>query len=194
MTTSMTRNIEHHARSQRGISLIDMMVTLSIMAIVGSMATMKIGTVHRSMQGDGAMRLVLTQLNTAREMAITQRRKMEVRFVGNNWLWVIRNEVPSGTTVLTNVAFESNAQYSLVAGVGDTPDGFGNGSAISFGTASTIMFGTDGTLIDNNGAPVNGTVFLSIANNPNSFRAVTVLGATGRVRGYRWNGLAWTRV
>ena len=190
----MTRNIVHQARSQRGISVIDMMVTLSVMAIVGSMGTMQIATVRQSMQSDGAMRLAMAQLNTAREMAITQRRNMEVRFVGNNWLQIVRNDVPSGTTVLTNVAFEGNAQYSLVSGVSDTPDGFGNSSAISFGSAATIMFATDGTLIDNNGSPVNGTVFLSIANIPKSVRAVTVLGATGRVRGYRWTGLGWTRV
>ena len=66
--------------------------------------------------------------------------------------------------------------------------------AISFGTALKIMFGPDGTLIDNNGSPINGTVFLSVANNPASFRAVTVLGATGRVRSYRWNGVVWGRV
>jgi Tfp pilus assembly protein FimT len=191
---SMTRTIEYQARSQRGFSLVDTMVTLSVMGIVGSMATMHIGTVRRSMQGDGAMRTVMTQLNTAREMAITQRRNMEIKFVGNNWLQIVRNEVPSGSTLLTAVAFESNAQYALVSGIADTPDGFGNSSAISFGTAVKIMFGPNGTLIDNTGAPVNGTVFLSIANVPESLRAVTVLGATGRVRSYRWNGNAWTRV
>ena len=190
----MTRTIVHHARSERGISLIDTMVTLSILAIVGSMATMHVATVRRSLQGDGAMRLVMAQLNTAREMAITQRRNMEVRFIGTNRLQVVRNDVPTGTTTLTNIAFESNAEYALVSGVGDTPDAFGNSSAISFATAQTIMFGTNGTLIDNNGFPVNGTIFLSIASIPESFRAVTVLGSTGRVRGYRWNGLAWTRV
>jgi len=184
----------HHARSQRGFSLIDTIVTLSIMGIVGSMATVQISTVRRSMLGDGAMRVVMAQLNTARGMAITQRRNMEVRFVGSNLLQIVRDEVPAGTTVLTTVAFESNAKYSLVAGVGDTPDGFGNASAISFGAALTIMFGPNGTLIDNDGNPVNGTAFLSISNNPESFRAVTVLGATGRVRGYRWNGTVWTRV
>ena len=155
---------------------------------------MQIATVRRSLQGDGAMRVVMTQLNNAREMAITQRRNMEVQFVGNNWVQIIRDDVPSGTTVLTKVAFESNAQYSLVSGIGDTPDGFGNSSAISFGSATTIMFGPNGTLIDNNGDPINGTVFFSIARIPESFRAVTVLGATGRVRGYRWNGAVWTRV
>jgi Tfp pilus assembly protein FimT len=193
-TFSMDRTIVHHARSQRGISLIDVIVTLSIIGIVGSMATMQIGTVRRSMQGDGAMRMAMAQLNRARDMAVTQRRNMEVRFVNSKWLQIIRNDVPSGTTVLTNVAFENNAQYALVAGVGDTPDGFGNSSAVSFGAATTIMFGPSGTLIDNNGDPINGTVFFCIPNVPESYRAVTVLGATGRVRGYRWTGAAWTAV
>jgi Tfp pilus assembly protein FimT len=174
--------------------MIDVMVTLSVMSIVGGMATMQIGTVRRSMQGDGAMRMVMAQFNSAREMAITQRRNMEIRFVGNNSIQIVRNDVPSGTTVLADAGFESNAQYSLVSGVADTPDGFGNSSAISFGSAVTILFGPNGTLIDNTGAPINGTVFSSVAGIPESFRAVTVMGGTGRVRGYRWNGVVWTRV
>ena len=190
----MTRTIEYQARSQRGFSLIDTMVTLSVTGIVGSMATMQVGTMRRLMQGDGAMRVVMAQLNTARELAITQRRNMEIKFVGTNWLQIVRIEVPSGTTVLTNVALEGNAKYALVSGIADTPEGFGNSSAISFGSAASIMFGTDGTFIDSNGVPINGTVFLSVANVPESLRAVTVLGATGRVRSYRWNGNAWTRV
>jgi prepilin-type N-terminal cleavage/methylation domain-containing protein len=194
MTISV-RTLEHHARSQRGFSLVDMLAVMAVMGIVGSMATMQVGNVRRSMQGDGAMRIVMSQLNSARELAITQRRNMEVRFVGANWLEIVRNDVPSGTTVLTKVALEGNARYALVDGVtDDTPDAFGNGTAISFGTATKIMFAPDGTLIDNAGSPLNGTVFLSVLNVPTSFRAVTVLGATGRVRSYRWNGAVWTRV
>jgi prepilin-type N-terminal cleavage/methylation domain-containing protein len=190
----MTRTIEYQARSQRGFTLVDTMVTLSIIGIVGSMATMQIGTVRQSMQGDSAMRLVMAQLNSAREMAITQRRNMEVRFVGSNGLQIIRSDVPTGTTVLADVAFESNARYSLPAGIPDTSDGFGNSSAISFGSALKVMFGPNGTLIDNNGDPINGTVTVSIADIPASVRAVTILGATGRVHGYRWNGVVWRRV
>jgi prepilin-type N-terminal cleavage/methylation domain-containing protein len=190
----MSRAKESHARSQRGFSMIDMMVTLSVMGIVAGMATMQISTVRRSMQGDGAMRMVMAQFNSAREMAITQRRNMEIRFVGNNSIQIVRNDVPSGTTVLADVVLEGNAQYSLVAGVEDTDDEFGNSTAISFGAALTIRFAPNGTLIDNAGAPVNGTVFTTVIGNAESFRAVTVMGATGRVRGYRWNGAAWSRV
>lgn len=191
----MTETIVHQARSQRGFTLVDTMVTISVMAIVGSMATMQLMTVRRSIQGDGAMRVVMSQLNTAREMAITERRNFEIQFIGGNWLQIVRNEVPVGTTIITKVALESNARYSQVPGVStDTPDGFGNGAAISFESADRIMFGPDGSLVDSNGNPVNGTVFLAIAQRAESLRAVTVLGATGRVRGYRWNGRAWTRV
>ena len=146
------------------------------------------------MQGDGSMRSVMAQLHIARDMAITQRRNMEVRFVGPNRIQIVRDDLPSGTTVLTDVLFEGNSQFSLVPGVADTPDGFGNASAISFGPSPAIMFGPSGALVGTNGVPVNGSVFLSVAGMADSVRAVTVLGATGDVHAFRWSGTTWTRV
>lgn len=194
----MMKTIVHQARSERGVTLIDTMVTLGVMAIVAGMATMQIGVVRRAMKGDGAMRVVMAQLNTAREMAISQRRNIEVQFVGDHWIKTIRNEVPSGTTVMANVELEGNARYALVPGTSDTLDGFGNSTPVSFSTAVgpalKIMFNPNGMLVDANGSVVNGTVFLQIADFKESYRAVTVAGATGRVRGLRWNGSVWTRV
>ena len=191
--------------SERGFTLLEMMVVVSIMAIVGSMATASLVSTRKGLQGDGAMRLVMTQFNIARETAITQRRNIELQFVGGNWIRTIRHEAPGiTTTLLTSVALESNATFSQVtgAGVGDTLDGFGTGTGqgVVFGLATSIQFTTDGTLIDGNGNPLNGTIFLSIANQPESARAVTVLGSTGRVRGYKWTPAsgtfpgAWVRV
>jgi prepilin-type N-terminal cleavage/methylation domain-containing protein len=197
------------ARSERGFTLLETMVTLSIMAIVGSMATASMVGARKSIQGDGAMRLVMAQISTAREMAITQRRYMEVQFVGGNWIRILRHETsgPVATTVVASVALESNATFSLTASVPDTPDTFGANAAICFGTSSgscaaqTFQFSTDGSLTDANGVVLNGTVFVSIGNQPESARAVTVLGTTGRVRGYKWvppgaTGAAggWSRV
>jgi Tfp pilus assembly protein FimT len=190
----MTKTIVHQARCERGVTLIDTMVVMSVMAIIGSMATMQMVTVRRSLKGDGAMRVVMSHLVTARETAMTQRRNIEVQFVGDNWLQLVRQEVPSGTTVLTNVALEGSARYSLVPGVPDTPDAFGNSSPVSFGSTPTIKFNPTGTLVDSAGAPLNGTIFLSIDGQPESARAVTVLGAVGRVLAWRWTGRAWKRV
>jgi len=184
------------ARSQRGVTLIEMLLVVAILGVVGAMGAAQIAETRRSMQGDGAMRLVMSQFNTAREMAVTQRRTMEMKFVGTNWMQIIRHEVPAGTTTLMSQAFEGNVIYLIVPSVtADTPDGFGNSQALAFGSATTaVMFSTDGTLIDQSGNPLNGTVFLAVTNVPKSQRAVTVMGATGRVRGYRWNGFGWTRV
>jgi prepilin-type N-terminal cleavage/methylation domain-containing protein len=185
LTTSMKRP------NSAGFTLIEMMLVVCVMGIVAAMATLQISSVRPGMQGDGAMRAVMAELNGAREMAIAQRRYMEVRFVGTNRIQVIRRDLPNGTTTLRDVAFEAGVEYGLVTGIGDTPDGFGNDSATSFGAATAIMFSTDGGLIDTAGAPVNGTVFVAIPDQALSFRAVTVQGSTGRVRGYRWTGSQW---
>jgi hypothetical protein len=49
--------------------------------------------------------------------------------------------------------------------------------------------------IDANGDPANHSVFLLRPGAPESQRAVTVLGSTGRVRAYRWYGDDnWSRI
>ena len=192
----------NRVRSQRGVTLIEMLLVVCIMGVVGAMGAAQIANVRRAMQGDAAMRTVMSQFNIAREMAVTQRRMMELRFVGNNWMQIVRHEVPAGTTTLMSQAFEGSMTYRIAPSVTtDTPDGFGNSSALAFGSTTTMVaFSSDGTLIDQAGNPLNGTVFLALVNIEPSQRAVTVMGSTGRVRGYRWQcnaartTCAWKRV
>lgn len=171
------------------------MLTIVIIGLVSAMAAVQIGAARESLVGDGGMRTVLAQLNFARELSISQRRNMQLQFVGVNGLRVIRLEVPSGTTMLSSSVFEGRVEFSLTPGVPDTPDAFGNTQAVDFGGALSIMFTSDGTLIDQAGRPVNGTIFLTVRGaSTRSVRAITILGATGRVRAFRWNGAGWTRV
>jgi hypothetical protein len=175
-----------------------MMLVIGVIGVVSGIAIFQIGTVRPSMKGDGAMRTVLAQMNTARELSITQRRNIQVTFVGNV-ITLTRQNIAIGaaaatTTVLAAVPMEGGAQFGLTAGVTeDTPERFGNGAAVSFGTATSVFFSSDGSLIGDNGLPVNGTVFLTIPNEPRGTRAVTVLGATGRIRGYKWDSRQWVK-
>ena len=184
-------NSARSSRNQAGYSAIELMLVVGIMGVVTSMAMFQIGQAQPSMKGDGAMRVIMAQLNTARELSISQRRQMQVNFLGTSQIQIVRQEVPAGTTTLTTVDIEGGIKYGLISGVPDTPDGFGNGSATYFGTATKILFNSDGTLIDQNGNALNGTVFLAAPNATRSFRAVTIMGGTGRIRGYRWDGAHW---
>ena len=184
----------HGIGRENGYSLVELMVALCLVGLMLSMAVIQIGTTRPGIVGDGAMRQLMGVLNRARETAIAQRREVDVAFSGNNRVQIIRDDVGVAETVLADIQFEGGVGYGLVAGIADTPDKFGNSSPISFGAAASIKFNTEGMLVDSGGTPVNGTVFVRIPNQPLSYRAVTILGSTGRVRGFRWNGSTWTRV
>ena len=49
-------------------------------------------------------------------------------------------------------------------------------------------------MINQAGVTTNGTVFMGMLPDVRSARAVTVLGATGRIRGYRYDGRNWKLV
>jgi len=181
-------------KPDNGYSLPELMLTMGLIAVVSAIAVVQIGTAQQAIRGDSAMRLVLVQLGTARELAISERRDMRLNFLSPNALQVIRQDVPSGTTVKGAAIFEGRAEYHVVPGLPDTPDAFGNRQAIDFGSATTVTFTSDGTVVDQIGNPVNGTVFLAIPGQPVSARAITVLGSTGRIRAYRWDGRRWVRV
>jgi prepilin-type N-terminal cleavage/methylation domain-containing protein len=177
-----------------GFSLMELMLTIGLIGVLSGMAVVQIGAARQSIIGDSGMRVVLAQMNLARELSISQRRTMQLQFAAPNRLQIVRNEVVGGPTLLSATVFEGRVEYMLVPGVPDTPDAFGRTQPIDFGLAAAILFNTDGTLVDERGRPINGTIFLAVRGGTDrSVRAITVLGATGRIRAYRWNGSGWVR-
>lgn len=181
------------AASERGVTLLETMMVITISTIVASAAMFQVATSLPSMKASSGSRAVLSEFNLAREYAQSQRRLMNIQFVGTNQMQIVRQNVPNGTTVVHTLIFEGGMTYQLTTGLPDTPDAFGKHGAIDFGTANTISFTPDGMLVDERGVPVNGTVFLGINGNRKAARAVTVFGATGRIRGYRWISSTWEK-
>lgn len=188
------------AKSHAGFSLVEMLFVLGIMAVVAGMAAAQIGASQPGLKGDGAMRVVLGQMNAAREMAIAQRKFMRLTFtqpacspgvVCTHSVGILREENPLTTTTLSNIPIEGGVRFVLVTGLPDTPDAFGKAAPVDFGTAVNVKFTPDGTMVNQDGAGANGTVYLAIPNLSMSARAITVLGSTGRVRGYKWDGKQW---
>ncbi|HEV2500634.1 MAG TPA: prepilin-type N-terminal cleavage/methylation domain-containing protein [Terriglobia bacterium] len=182
-----------HRRSEAGVSLIELLITIAVFAIVSGMAATIMINVMPSVHADSSMELVVSTLQQAHQAAISQRRNFLVTFIGTNEIKVQREELPPGSGTLTTISdnlLGNGVTYTLVTGVPDTPDGFGSSKAITF-TSNVIVFMSDGTAVDTSSNLLNGTVFMAIGSNPATSRAVTVMGATSRVKGYRYNGSAW---
>jgi type II secretory pathway pseudopilin PulG len=203
--------VHRRRAAEAGYSLIEMVFTVGILGVLGGMAVVSMSGERAGALGDGAMRIVLSQLNTARELSITQRRNMRVTFTNNNTVSILREEVPGPTlTTISAIQMESGLQFTLPTGLGDTPDVFCAPWSTPIclptatGTPPEVKFKPDGTFVNQDGLILNATIFVGMPNqlfqagtvsnpghsstNVTSARAITVQGSTGRVRGYRFDG------
>jgi len=188
---------KHMSKTQRGFSLIEGLVAMSLIMIVLGMAIINFGNVLPNAKANSAMDQVVYQLRSARGRAIAHRRNVQVQFVGTNQITISELATVGAPPPPTTITFEGGAIYTLFSGIPDIPPpyNFGNAAPIYFegtsGGPPIMMFTTNGSFIDGGNTLVNGTVFLGIAGNPRTARAVSVLGATGRVREYHYDGTQW---
>ncbi len=178
---------------QRGFSLLELVMTLAIAVTIAGIALANLQNSVKHSKADGGLEQAAAALQSARELSISQRRNMELEFLGTNAIQIIRVEVPGpGTTALRTIQLEGQVEFTLTAGVPDTPDLFGNAAAVALGAAVPAMFTTDGSFIDANGDVLNGTLFLGVPGDPLSARAISIFGPTGAMRLWEWNGETWT--
>ena len=187
---------------QRGFSMIELVVVVSIILIITAISITQLRPNLQNARVDAAMRQVLETMRQAREFAVANRRYVQLSFPANNQLRITQlNTLTPGAgginPVLDTVTLSPPLIFTL-DGMPDTPDAYGNANAIEFesvanGPVGGMVFQSDGEFLD--GAtflPINGTVFLGITGQQSTARAVTVLGTTGRVRGWKSNGAtAW---
>jgi prepilin-type N-terminal cleavage/methylation domain-containing protein len=191
-------------RNESGFTMLEILVVVGLMAVLAGMAMLVSPSFARKARADASSAQVLDAIRSAREVAISQRRNVELRFIGLNAVQTVRRNInPVGFTTLRTVQLENRMEFRLDPAITtDTPDlfrktGTGWTTAIAFGPRGSGiagawgMFTSDGTFVNADGDPLNGTVFLSIQNQQNSLRAITVMGATALIRSWRWNGREW---
>lgn len=183
---------ELHRSRNAGFSLVELLIVISLLTIVIGIAVLNTGSAVPNMRANAAMNQVVAQVRMGRESALAQRRNFQILFLGSNQIQLRRLEVdPAPPTDFPPVTLTGGVQFTLFSAMPDTPDDFGNTTAVSFGGSPTLTFLSDGTFVDSSGAPLNGTVFIGIPGRTETARAITVLGTTGRVGRYRWDGSRW---
>jgi type II secretory pathway pseudopilin PulG len=199
--------------ASRGFSTVELMVVVGLILIISAMAILSYLPALQDARFDSAMREVIEQLRQGREYSIANRRYVQVTFPivptasGTQYRIVLtqRNDLTPGAgavnPVLSTVPIQFPAQYAVLMGV-DTPDNFAGtpppGSivfeGIVNGPVGGILFQSDGEVVD--GAtfqPINGAIFIGQPGKNTSSRAITVLGGTGRIRGWKGDGASWTQ-
>lgn len=180
-----------------GFTMIEVLVVVAVICVLAAVVAVAYPRMATDAKADGEMQRVMAALRRGREAAIAQRRNVVLEFPTATQVRLVRQDVANGvvvgTTEMALFDLAGDFRMLLFPGVPDTPDAFGNDVAASFGGAVSMMFTTEGALVDQTGDPVNGTVFIGRPGQAASARAITVLGATGLVGGWRWSGDRWMR-
>jgi prepilin-type N-terminal cleavage/methylation domain-containing protein len=176
----------------RGFSLLEMMIVISIALIVVAVTFVSLQPVLRQNRVANAYNITLGTLRNARETAIADRRVYIVSLSNAavpNTLTVTQANTGAVVSTLAlplDTSFVTQAGFPAIG-----PDGFGTGvAAVDFdqnvagasaADKTSLYFYPDGSVQDIN----NGVVYVGRTNDPSTPRAITMWGATGRMRGWR---------
>ena len=207
-------------RRQAGFSMIELLLVIAIIAIMSGIAVISARYLLPEMRANQAAYQVAGSMREARMLAMSGNINVCMEFPADDririGIWNINAGVSSCddiTATATLPAWVLDPSVTLEHGhvflwndsLTEAEPGLGAGSSIIFGgTAVTpgdtplkrrFVFTADGFLTEyfdlNN--PINGTIYIG---HPNSelARAVTILGATGRIHSLRWKNGAWLPV
>jgi len=206
---SVRTKFSHRMHRAGGWSLLEMTAVIAIMMIMATIATVSLQPVWKTNQISNAYDTVLMAFRNARQSAVNERHTYLVTFLGgtpNNTFTVQRyiNGVadanPDGTTTYTLPRGLTFLNMTGIPNVSSqTPDSMGTGGyPIEFdcmtngvcgqgASRSMIYFQPDGSARDAliNGNLNSGVVYIADSVDLYSSRAITLMGPTGRVRGWR---------
>jgi hypothetical protein len=204
-------------RGQRGASIMEMVTVVAVMMVLSAIAIMSTAQPSKNSTANSAADTVVDTLRQARQTAVGRRRNVLVAFTGTNTITTTVQTLPgeppvTPTVVQLNSGAVGGLTYYLYPGLPNTPMaalGFGNNNALDFesvnggAVGNSVMYTSSGSLVGSGAAaaanyyalgnnnPVNATIYIAVPGSPITARAITVLGSTGQVRPYYWNGTSW---
>lgn len=190
-------------RSQRGFSVIELLIVMAIIAIMIGIALFSLQTSQRALAVDNAGAQLVDVLRFAKQRALAERQVMRVEVTPGSGstpgtIQVIDQEtLGAGSTddfVCRNETLAPNSESTI----NTNPTAFSrppaphNFDAAPFVSGKlTVYFNPDGSVSNNSDTPqsfslVFFTPIVGTTPDPQSIRAITLFGPTGSVRVWRW--------
>jgi prepilin-type N-terminal cleavage/methylation domain-containing protein len=182
---------------QSGFSLVELIIVLLIVAILAVIALPQINQARRLMRFAGLQRQVVGVLRDARQEAMTQRKPITIRYVDSTkQIFVYDGKFGAfgdSKNLLTDLSGSGIQQDEIIYGKPATASlsALGDGSNVEpiVGGIVEFSFQADGTVVNAGNSPVNKALFFfDLRNADTAAFAVSVLGAGGRVKVWRYVG------
>ncbi len=189
--------------------MLELMITVSLALVMCGVTFIFLRPQLNQNHVNSAYDTTLMALRNTRNLAITQSHEYYVNFnpagfpAGTIQVEYQPPLVPGNLAAppiqqVNTYTIPGDVTFNVQAGFpGTTPDGFGTGvTAIDFESTpgvplNYVVFFPDGSAQDNLGNYSSGVVYLTrVGDSIYGSRAITVWGATGRIRGWRLNQVA----
>ncbi|HEV7744244.1 MAG TPA: prepilin-type N-terminal cleavage/methylation domain-containing protein [Pyrinomonadaceae bacterium] len=204
----LPRRISAIGGSSRGHSIIEMLIVVALIGVLSSLTLPQFIAQRRLTRSIGLSREILSQLRQTRQLAMSQRQAFTFRYdnAAKQISIIDHNSNPGGSllvdpsypntagsvvvssTPLAEAAISSEINYGIPSGL---PNGaLSDGIALTplFNNQFTVTFQPDGSVIDGAGDPQGRAIFFF--NNraaPETASAISIMGASGRVKIWRYN-------
>lgn len=196
------------ASCARGHSIIEMLIVVALIGVLSSLALPQFIAQRRMTRSVGITREIMTQLRQTRQFAMSQRQAFTFRYddIAKQISIIDHNSNPGGSLLidpsypntagsvvvssmpLAETAVSSEIDYGIPTGLPTGALADGISMTALFNSQFTVTFQPDGSVIDAAGDPQGRAMFFF--NNrvaPDTASAISVMGASGRVKIWRYN-------